>query len=244
MKAMILAAGYGSRLGEMGRTRPKCLLEVGGRSMLEHVIASLQKAGVDSLTINTHHLAAQVEAFVAERQQFGMQVRLSYEPEILGTGGGLLNAKSSFEHEPEFFMHNADVYSEFDLQRLLAVHRKHGALATLAVLKNECSRPLFFNGDSELKGWRSADGEKLLSPLDGLTACGFSGIQVISPRAFNYMPAGEKEFSIIGVYMRAAAAGERVMACPMGDSYWIDAGTPERVTALRERLSGSATAEK
>ena len=237
MKAMVLAAGLGTRLGELGRTTPKCLVQAGGKSMLEHVITRLRQAGVTEIVINLFHLGEQIESFV-DPSKLGISVQFSKETELLGTGGGLKAAAQHFAREELFLMHNADIYSEINLRALIAAHRTKRPLATLAVMERETSRPLVFDGASQLVGWESKENQKqdLLGAAEPLRRYAFSGIQVLSPEVFNHMAGERGSFSIIRTYMNAARAHKPIVAY-LTDEYWLDIGTPDKLKQLNQHLA-------
>lgn len=241
IRAMILAAGLGSRLGAITSDTPKCLVKAGTKVMLEHVIDNLKRAGVTSVVINLHYLSDKVTNFVAERENFGLEVIFSYETELLGTGGAILNARRFLEQETSFFVHNADVYSDIDLKSLLAQHEETNALATLAVRDRTTTRPLLFSNSGTLIGWESSENRsgECLSTQEGVVRRAFCGIQVVSPKIFDYMQREEKTFSIIRAYMNASRQGEKIQACSVDSSYWLDVGRPEHLSELQTRLESS-----
>jgi len=240
MKAMILAAGYGKRLGELTQTTPKCLVPIGQKVMLELVIDNLKKAGVTEIVINLFYLGAKIREFVEKKEGFGIQVKFSEEEIILGTGGGLKKAKELLAAEAPFFLHNGDIYSEYDLRELLRQHvASKECLATVAVMNRKTSRPLIFNEEGCLIGWESKENNvgSVIDESPQNQKLAFSGIQVISPSLFEYVDADSGEFSIIASYMRAARAGGCIKACRMDDRFWIDMGTPEKLQELRDRIN-------
>src|SRR5512137_122480 len=131
MKAMVLCAGLGTRLGAIGRTMPKCLLRVGGQSLLERIAGRLRAVGVTTLVLNVHHLADAVRAHVREQDGFGLQVLFSVEEERLETGGGVRRAAPLLRDGEDVLVHNGDVFTDLDLAALLAFHRAHRPAATL-----------------------------------------------------------------------------------------------------------------
>lgn len=234
MKAMILAAGLGSRLGDITQSKPKCLVEVHGKTLLEHAVDRLRETGVTSLVINTHHFADQVADYIRQRQNFGMTVHLSHEPELLETGGGLYKARTHFAGESEFMVCNADVYHRLDLAAALEEHRHRRPVATLLVMARETKRYLVFDSDNQLVGRVDSSGESTLlrdAPVQNLLA--FSGLQVLSPRIFEFCAGLPDKFSIIEAYLGAVKAGAMVRAFPVSPTRWSDVGTPERLQALR-----------
>lgn len=232
MKAMIFAAGIGSRLRELTRDTPKCLMSVGGQTMLEHVIDRVKAVGVTAVTINVHHHAEQVVEFVKSRNYFDIEVALSYEPALLDTGGGLKNVAPFFAGEDAFLIHNADIYSDVDLAKLVEKHRSQRAIGTLAVMARPSKRGLYFDAHNHLVGWT----EEATQPPSGSSLYGFCGISVASHEIFSYMGT-ESVFSLIKPYLSAARATTRVWGEIVTGAEWTDIGTPEQLTALRKRLS-------
>lgn len=232
---MILAAGLGTRLGKLSEQLPKCLMPIGHTTLLEHVVDRLKAVGVSEVVINLHYLPEQVKTYVREKKNFGIAVNFSLEPNILGTGGGLKQAQGFFGEKDPIIVHNADVYCEFDLSELIKAHSQHQAIATLAIMKRNTERALLFNSNCELVGWDNKGTEKNMI-LGAGERFGFSGIQIVSPRIFEFMRNEAGSFSIITTYMEAARAGESVRGYDLGGNFWIDAGTPERLEELRTRL--------
>src|SRR5512137_3047768 len=158
MKAMILAAGVGSRLRPLTDGTPKALIDVGGVPMIEHVIRRLTAAGVTEIVVNLFHLGDQIVDFLASRGNFGLRIEFTREAKLLDTGGGLKNAAWFFDDGRPFFLHNVDVLSEIDLGALLRRHRDVRALATLAVQSRPSSRRLLFDNGGRLCGRESPEG--------------------------------------------------------------------------------------
>jgi NDP-sugar pyrophosphorylase family protein len=245
MKAMVLAAGLGTRLRPLTDVRPKALVEVAGCTLLEITLKRLRVCGVREVIINVHHFADMVLEFLRANHNFGMRVEISREDLLLDTGGGLKNAApffledSSGRNEP-FILHNVDVISTIDLQRMVQVHTASEALATLAVQDRETSRYLLFDQALQLCGRRSGrDGKVELVGLSSpVQALAFSGIHVISPRLLTLM-SEDGAFSIINVYLRLAAQGEKILSFRADEYYWRDLGRPEQITAASEDLKNA-----
>ena len=227
MKAMIFAAGLGTRLRPFTNDRPKALVEVNGVPLLEIAIQRLKAAGVEEIIINVHHFASQIEAFLQENRSFGIRIELSDEREqLLDTGGGLKKAAWFFDDGRPFFAYNADILTTLDLKTMYAAHRVSDALATLAVQSRESTRAFLFDDAGRLSGWRNVarQAERIVRPAVALHPMAFSGIHVISPGLFRYMP-DETVFSIVDVYLDVASR-EPVMAYPHDHDLWIDVGKP------------------
>jgi NDP-sugar pyrophosphorylase family protein len=232
MKAMVLAAGRGTRLGALTAARPKALIEVGGVPLLEIVLLRLHAAGVREVIINAHYCAEQIERFVANRTDSALQLTVSREDVLLDTGGGLKHAAWFFAGGGPFLVHNVDVLSDIDLGGLVRAHVQSGALASLAVKRRVTARPLVFDGDGILCGRRMADRLELVregpAPLHEL---GFCGIQVISPELLAQL-SESGSFSIITSHLRLAAGGARIRAHRVDESRWRDCGRPEDLRPL------------
>jgi NDP-sugar pyrophosphorylase family protein len=235
MKAMILAAGLGTRLRPLTDNRPKALVEVGDRTLLEITLSHVRTFGIGEVIINVHHFADMVLEYLKANDDFGMRIEVSREDVLLDTGGGLKKAahffleKSNGGEEP-FLVHNVDVISSIDLRRMVQFHIEHQALATLAVQDRETSRSLLFDDQLQLCGRPSGHDQKieLVGSSKNLQPLAFCGIHIISPRFFAMM-VEEGCFSILTPYLRLAAHGEKILAFPADEYYWRDLGTPDRV---------------
>jgi NDP-sugar pyrophosphorylase family protein len=236
MKAMVLAAGLGTRLRPLTDDRPKALVEVGGRTLLEITLARLRAFGIHDVIVNVHHFADKMISYLKERENFGMRIEVSLEEVLLDTGGGLKKADWFFlEHsgppaesdgEP-FLLHNVDVVSTIDLERMVQFHKDNRALATLAVQQRETSRYLLFNEQLQLCGRRVGREAKaeIVRAAPKTHALAFSGIHIISPRLLPLMKE-EGVFSIIDSYLRLAGSGEKIIAFRADEYYWRDLGKP------------------
>lgn len=247
MKAMILAAGLGTRLRPLTDDRPKALVHVAGHTLLELTLLRLRSFGVNEVIVNTHHFADQVAEFIRAHRNFGMRIEISREEELLDTGGGLKKAAAFFlagnDPDEPFLLHNVDVLSSIDLARMVQFHREHAALATLAVQDRSTSRYLLFDESGLLCGRRAGiDGNpEWARPAADAQARAFCGIHVLSPRIFSLMQE-DGAFSIIDVYLRLAALGRRILAFSAKDAYWRDLGRPESIEqAARDLESGIST---
>ena len=229
MRAMVLAAGLGTRLRPLTNDRPKALVEVGGRTLLEIVLTRLASFGVRDVIVNVHHFADMVVEFLRAHNNFGLQAEISREEVLLDTGGGLKKAAWFFLQDPArldepFLLHNVDVISNVDLAQVLRFHTEHHALATLVVQKRESPRQLLFSHEGELGGrWINGRDPEFVRPTPNLQAFAFSGIHAISPRFLSKINE-EGIFSIIPTYLRLAKQGERIMAFRADEYSWRDLG--------------------
>ena len=241
MKAMVLAAGLGTRLRPLTDDRPKALVEVNGRTMLEITLARLRSFGVSDVIINVHHFADLVLQYLKANNDFGMRIAISQETVLLDTGGGLKQAayffaeSASGSSEP-FILHNVDVISNIDLDRMIRSHSENRALATLAVQERETSRHLLFDSQLQLCGRKTGrDQPELVRSASETQALAFSGIHIISPRLLGMMTE-EGVFSIITTYLRLAGQGEKILGFRADEYYWRDLGKPENVRQAAQDL--------
>jgi len=246
MKAMILAAGLGTRLRPLTDNRPKALVEVAGRTLLEIALSRLRSFGIREVIINVHHFAGMVTDYLKVNKNFGMRIEISREEVLLDTGGGLKKASWFFLEDPSrldepFLLHNVDVISTIDLSRMLQFHKEHRALATLAVQSRETSRYLLFDDRLHLSGRRAGPSlendhaPEIVRPSPRLQPLAFSGIHVISPRLLP-MITEEGIFSIIPAYLRLATHGENILAFRADEYYWRDLGRPADLTQATQDI--------
>ncbi len=244
MKAMILAAGLGTRLRPLTSDRPKALVEVAGRTLLEITVARLRQFGVDQIIINVHYFADKVIEYLQSKNDFGIRIEVSREESLLDTGGGLKKAAWFFLEDGSaaepFLVHNVDIISDIDLMQLFERHQQSAALATLAVQQRETSRYLIFDEQMRLCGRRFVKENKteIVRAAAQNREMAFTGIHVISPRLLSMMKE-EGVFSILQTYLRLAGEGEKVVGANVEGAYWRDLGTPEKVARAARELATS-----
>jgi NDP-sugar pyrophosphorylase family protein len=230
MKAMILAAGLGTRLRPLTDDRPKALVELEGRTLLEINLSRLRDFGITEVVINVHHFSDKVIDYLTQHNNFGMDLTISREDKLLDTGGGLKNAGWFFSgNDDPFILHNVDILSDFDLAAMLEHHNSSHALATLAVQSRVNNRPLLFNAQGQLRGYSVPDRPAVRVPTkscitEALQPLAFAGIHIVSPRIFSIFTE-QGAFPIIPAYLRIAATGEPIGAFRQDDAYWRDLGT-------------------
>ena len=229
MKAMIFAAGLGTRLKPFTDNHPKALAVVNGKPLLQRNIEYLKSFGIEEIVINVHHFADQIIEFLEENNYFGIEITISDETDqVLETGGGLVKAKANFEED--FLVMNVDILTDLNLADFIKAHQENKALVTLAVSDRNSSRKLFFNEQNELKGWRNLKTEEEIKAVDSLDNCkdlAFSGIHVISPTLFDKITEKGK-FSIMKVYMDLMQT-ESIIGFDHSGGILIDVGRPESV---------------
>ncbi len=235
MKAMVFAAGLGTRLRPLTDDRPKALVTVADRTLLELTLGRLRAFGVSEVILNVHHFADKIVDYLQGHQNFGMRIEISREEVLLDTGGGLKKAAWFFLEAGEgaqepFIVHNVDVLSTVDLAGMLRFHTEHNALATLAVQQRDSSRYLVFDEHGQLCGRRiGSDAEtEWAVPAHHVHSLAFCGIHILSSRIFSNLPE-KGVFSIIPAYLRLAAQGQAILAFRADESYWRDLGRPENL---------------
>jgi mannose-1-phosphate guanylyltransferase len=248
MKAMILAAGLGTRLRPLTNDRPKALVEIGGRTLLEITLARLREFEIREVIVNVHHFADMVVDYLNANKNFGMRIEISREDVLLDTGGGLKKASWFFledclNRDEPFILHNVDVISTIDLHHMIEFHQERKALATLAVQERKTSRYLLFDECGQLCGRQGGKDSvaEIVHPRTGARALAFSGIHAISPRIFSMMTE-EGIFSIIDCYLRLAAQGQLIGAFRSDKYYWRDLGRAENLTQVEQDLKNGMLA--
>lgn len=240
MQAMIFAAGLGTRLKPLTDTMPKALVRVDGIPLIEHVSEKMKCAGVERIVVNVHHFAGQVISFLHDNGNFGMDIRISDESDmLLDTGGGIKKALPMFIPDEPVLIHNVDILSNVDLRWLYEKH--DGADATLLVSRRATKRYLLFDDDMRLVGWTNVETGEVKSPYPGLDvrACrmfAFSGIHVFSPRLFPLMDGFPEKFGIIDFYLRVCDTAV-IRGCVKEDLKLLDVGKLDTLAAAEKFLA-------
>ncbi|MDD4971615.1 MAG: nucleotidyltransferase family protein [Paludibacter sp.] len=206
MKALIFAAGLGTRLKPLTDTLPKALIPIAGKPLLEHVILKLKAAGFNEIIVNVHHFPDQIIDFLKANNNFDIRIEVSDERDcLLDTGGGVRNTAWFFDDGKPFLVHNVDILSNLDLKALYSEHLASGSLATLVVSKRDTFRYLLFDDDKRLCGWiNEKTGETKPVVFQDITCfnkLAFSGIQMLSPKIFKLMNNLNPKFPIMDFYL-------------------------------------------
>ncbi len=234
MKAMILAAGYGTRLGRIGKEKPKVLLELNGMSVLERILLKLGSHGFNDIIINVHHLAGMIMDEVDRlREKLNMEITISDErDELLDTGGGLYRARDFFDENP-FLVYNGDILTDLNLATMYQYHLRRNALATIAVRKREGNRAFLVDDDGIIRGWTNRQNHIDMVTIDKPTRLyeiPSMAIAVYDPGIFDYMDEGK--YTMTSIILKASATG-KVISFKHDRGYWIDIGTPEQLEKAR-----------
>jgi mannose-1-phosphate guanylyltransferase len=232
LNAAVLAAGLGTRLRPLTESVPKPLIPVLNRPLLGLLLAQLKDAGCTRVAVNTHHLAARVEEFLAGPAARGLDLRVCPEPELLGTGGGLKNLGAALGDGP-FLAVNGDILTDLDLAAVCREHRP-GAVSTLVL--HDCPP---YNKVWVADGAVAAIGERPPRPAGAAGApLAYTGVQVVSPKMLAYLPPAGQPYDLVAAWRQAMAAGERLDALVVAGHFWQDLGNPAAYLALHQRLLG------
>jgi len=230
MRAMIFAAGLGTRLYPLTLDKPKALVEIAGKTLLQLAIEKVSQAGYHDLVINVHHFGDQIIRFLEDRNNFGLNITISDErDQLLDTGGGIIKAAPLLDGDDAFLVYNVDVLSNIDLQLLRKYHIEQGGLATLVVRDRKTARYLAFDDTMQLSGWRNIKtGDEIAARnMQNCSLLAFSGIQLIEPAIFK-MITESGSFPLIPLYLRLAAE-HRIMGYNDPSSLWMDLGKPSQI---------------
>ncbi|RPI18151.1 MAG: nucleotidyltransferase family protein [Ignavibacteriae bacterium] len=228
--AMILAAGFGTRLKELTKDTPKALIEYRGKPMITHVIERLISFGIEDFVVNCHHFAEQLVSHFNENK-YNAKINLIIEDKILGTGGGIKNAERYLKDTGDFIVHNADVISDIDIQSMYEYHKNNNAYATLALQDRDTTRPLIIDEKMNIIGRKSANGFlRYANPVGEERLIGFCGIHFISSNIFNdFRETGF--FDIFTEYFRLISEGKKIIGYDVTGSDWKDLGTIESLNS-------------
>ncbi len=243
---MIFAAGLGTRLKPFTLSNPKALVPVGGRPMLQRVIERMKEAGISYIVINVHHFAEKVIDFLKENDNFGIEIRVSDESDLLlDTGGGIAHAVPLLEAGEPILVHNADILTDFSIKEMAEAHELSGADATLLCAERQSSRMLYFDENDNLVGWQNLNtGETRpagFTPDRSMRPLAFGGVHIISPNLLQDFAAESERngrvFSIIPFYLNIINRHEIKAWTPSKGFNWYDVGKPETLAAAEKYLS-------
>lgn len=233
MKAMIFAAGRGTRLGEITGTMPKALVDINGRSALRIAVEKCSAHGFKDLIVNVHHFPEMVEEEIEKLRKEGHSIAVSDErDELLETGGGLYKARDFFDTDP-FLLYNVDIITDLDLNSLYDFHMEKRGIATLAARHRKGNRFFLSDDEGRLRGWRNrATGEEIIiERTHVLNEVGFSGIHVVDPAIFKFMEEGV--YSLTPFYLKIAKE-QKIYTYVDDSGYWTDVGTVETLELARK----------
>ncbi len=236
MKAMIFAAGLGTRLSNETSDKPKALVDVGGKPLLQRAIEKLKAEGITEIVVNVHHFSELVISFI-KKNDFGIPIHISDETEkLLDTGGGLKKAAHFFVGDEPILIYNVDILSNLNLQDLVKSHRQSKALVTVAVRIRETQRYYKFDSEMNLVGWiNKKTGETKISipeKYENSIAMAYSGFHVIQPEIFSLMPETDR-FSVTDFYLELAKT-HLIKGFIDNADLWMDVGKPELLEEARK----------
>ncbi len=236
MKAMIFAAGLGTRLQNETSDKPKALVKIGDKTLLQLAIEKLKKEGINEIVVNVHHFSELVIFFI-KTHDFGIPVHISDETKmLLNTGGGLKKAAPFLLGKEPILIYNVDILSSLKLTDVITEHKKTGALATLVVRQRNTQRYLKFDDQKKLVGWINKKSGDIRTSIpenfENATEMAFSGIHIIQPQIFDLMPPKE-QFSIIDLYLELAKT-HKIKGYFDDSEMWMDVGKPEQLKEARK----------
>lgn len=236
MKAMILAAGLGTRLGNMTSDKPKALVKINDTCLLESLILRLKKQGVTQIAINIHHFGGQIIEFIEKHDNFGIELLISDERDnLLDTGGALLKASAFFSGTEPVLVHNVDIYSELNINKLIDYHRSRNTIATFCMRRRTFGRVLIVDHLYHLIGWANLDEPRFRwvnNPYVLFQTFAFEGIYIVNPEFVKKIPFNGK-FSIIECWLEMAKT-EKIAGYNDENPVWFDFGTQEKIKIAEE----------
>jgi NDP-sugar pyrophosphorylase family protein len=231
MRAMILAAGLGTRLKPLTESTPKALVKINNHTLLELQIKKLKAEGFDNIVINVHHFADMIKDYLKQNNYFNCYIEISDESEnLLDTGGGLKKAAYFFSDGKPFLVYNVDILSNIDLSELVKAHRSLPSIATLAVQNRESSRKFLFDNELTLSGWMNEKSCEQIITKESQTKLlpfSFSGIQILDPKIFKYFP-DKDVFSLVELYLNISLK-EKIIGYVHNQDEWVDVGKVENI---------------
>jgi len=246
MKAMIVAAGLGTRLQPLTNELPKALVLLNGKPLLQRICEKLINSGFNEIIINVHHFADQIIQFVHQHNDFNIRIAFSDErDQLLDTGGALKKAAWFFDDQRPFLIHNVDVISDINLNTLYHQQLQRQADALLLVNKRPTQRHLWFDDSGQLKAWSNETTQAFKSPFADvdLTRChpqAFAGIHIMSPSLLHAMNQWETPFSIIDFYL-SMAKNQRILGYEADDMTWFDVGTVAKLKTAEAWITTQPT---
>lgn len=254
MKALVFAAGLGTRLGDFTKEHPKALVEVDGTPMLARVLLKLRDAGITDVTVNVYHFAQQIKDYLEANNRFGMSLHVSDETGLLlETGGGMLAAARYLDGDEPVVVHNADILTDFSLAEMTARHRAGGADATLLVAERDTARYIMFSPDGRMEGWTNISTGQCrpdgFVPQPQMLRRAFGGVHVVSPRLFSALARynsarvaagaeanaqGISRFSIMDFYIDSCRELQLLAYEPSQPYRWCDIGKPDSLARARK----------
>ena len=237
MKAMIFAAGLGTRLYPITKDKPKALAPFLNMSLLAYNLKFLANSGITEFVINTHHFADKIEEYLKQNDNFGFNISLSYEEILLDTAGGLANAAHFFKNNDDILLYNVDVISNIDIKKMYQFHKESNSMATLAIRNRDTSRYLLFDNSDRLVGWRNINNKDEIwcnKYIDNANQFAFSGIHWINNSLIKELKF--EKLSIIPFYLEMGK-NNIIMGYKHDNNYWFDCGKIESLKAAEDYIN-------
>lgn len=235
LNAMIFAAGLGTRLRPLTNSKPKALVELNGKPLLQIAIEKIKELKIKKIVINAHHFSEQIISFTEKHEDKDVELIISDETnQLLNTGGGLMKASQYFDKNADILIYNADVITTAPIDLLIKTHQEQKNLATLMTQKRDASRFLYFDENNQLTGWRNPKTNEEIWTQHSPTAkpMGFNGVHIINSQIFDLIKK-EGEFSIIPEYLELAK-DYSIKGWSDWEGIWQDVGTPEKLRGIEE----------
>jgi len=234
---MIMAAGLGTRLGEIGKDTPKVLLDINGITVLERILLKLDSHGFNDIIINVHHLAGKImEAAKELQEKLNVKISISDETgELLETGGGIYRVRDFFAEKP-FLVYNGDILTDLNLEKMYEYHKRKGAIATIALRNRKGNRAFLVDDEGVIRGWTNRENNIDIITVEkpmNLHELPSMAISVYDPGIFDFMEKGK--YTMTSIILKATTTG-RVIAFRYDRGYWVDIGTPEQLENARQLL--------
>jgi len=242
MKAFILAAGLGSRLAPLTNNKPKALVEVNGKPMLQNLIEKLVSQGFNELLVNVHHYGDLIVNFLKANNNFGVKVTISDERDrLLDTGGAMVKAAWFFYGDEPVLVHNVDVFTDMNFVNLMELHKKSKALVSLVIRNRDSSRKLLFDSNRHLKGWKHLQKNEIKwvdKPEAEVVERAYSGIYVASPSYPEKMQQ-EGSFSVVTEWLNMASR-HVIAGVEYNEGLWFDLGSADKIYEAEQKINSKS----
>jgi len=229
MKAMLFAAGLGTRLYPLTKDKPKALAPFGSTTLLGYNLNYLSKQGINSFVINTHHFADEIELYLDRNNNFELDIKISFEKDLLDTAGGLANIRKHLTDDKNILLYNVDIISNINIGKMLSFHKMSDSVVTLATRKRKTSRYLLFDNDEKMIGWKNENTNEIISckEQENYNKLAFSGISLLNTNILDKLGKVEKK-SLIKFYLEICYE-HQISSYNHDKDYWFDCGNIDKL---------------